>query len=290
MRQLQETRQEACDQALKAQVLQVVGEHPAYGYRRIRPELKDSFGVRVNHKRLRRVFARWDLALPRRVRKPKARSVHQILRRGKGQLNLLQGWSPRGTGGTIHRLHRGAVRRWEEEGLPHGAARRGKWLGSWLGGGSERQPCAGAFLLEKARKQLEAIGRGTTGLIVHQDQAPVYTSHDWLWALLLEAVAVVSYSERGAKDNPWIESLWGHFKVENGSLLIEAETLEELEWVVTAQMTYYNERRRHSSLDYVAPVEYLKSEGLHLEPLAQNTPSTGSAAGAHVRFWSDTGG
>ena len=69
----------------------------------------------------------------------------------------------------------------------------------------------------------------------------------------------MSYSERGAKDNPWIESFWAHFKGENESLLIEAETLEELRKVIERQMAYYNERRRHSSLDYRSPVEYLKS-------------------------------
>jgi len=42
----------------------------------------------------------------------------------------------------------------------------------------------------------------------------------------------VSFTEHGAKDNPWSLSLWGRFKVENGSLLSEAATLEELEWVI----------------------------------------------------------
>ena len=97
-----------------------------------------------------------------------------------------------------------------------------------------------------------------------------------------KAGAVVSYSERGAKDNPWIESFWGHFKGENASLLIEAATLDELEQVIDQQMIYYNRRRRHSSLDYLAPVEYLEREGMHLEPLAHTTLSTGSATGAQV--------
>ncbi len=63
------------------------------------------------------------------------------------------------------------------------------------------------------------MGRGTRGLIGAHDQDTVYTSYDWLRTLLIEQ-AVVSYAERGARDNPWIESFWGHFKVENSSLLI----------------------------------------------------------------------
>jgi len=34
----------------------VVEEHPAYGYRRIKVELEESYGTVVNHKRLRRLL------------------------------------------------------------------------------------------------------------------------------------------------------------------------------------------------------------------------------------------
>jgi putative transposase len=74
---------------------------------------------------------------------------------------------------------------------------------------------------------------------------------------------VISFSENGAKDNPWIESFWSRFKGENHSLFWEAQTLEELSAVVERQMEYYNTRRRHSSLAYKAPLEYLHYCGSH---------------------------
>jgi len=43
---------------------------------------------------------------------------------------------------------------------------------------------------------------GPEGLIVHHDQDSVYTSYRWLRQLLIEDKAVVSFCERGAKDNP----------------------------------------------------------------------------------------
>ena len=58
-------------------------------------------------------------------------------------------------------------------------------------------------------------------------------------ALLIRDQARVSYAEGEARDNPWIGSRWVHFKVENGSLLSEAWTLEELERVIERQMRYY---------------------------------------------------
>ncbi len=62
---------------------------------------------------------------------------------------------------------------------------------------------------------------------MHHDQDTVHTSYDWMQALLIRDRARVSFAEHGARDNPWIESLWGYFKVENGSLPSEAATLKE---------------------------------------------------------------
>jgi hypothetical protein len=67
--------------------------------------------------------------------------------------------------------------------------------------------------------------------------------------------------------------LWGHFKVENKSLLSEAATLEELEWVIDRQMAYSNRERRHSGLDYRVPLTYLEEAGIHPRLLSRNRPS-----------------
>ena len=88
---------------------------------------------------------------------------------------------------------------------------------------------------------------------MHHDQDSVYTSYLWLRQLLLVDKAVVSYCERGAKDNPWMESFWAHFKGENASLFLETSTLEGLKWVIDKQMNYYNGERRHSRVDYRSP-------------------------------------
>ncbi len=125
-------------------------------------------------------------------------------------------------------------------------------------------------------------GVGPEGLIVHHDQDSVYTSYRWLRQLLIEDKAVVSFCERGAKDNPWMESFWGRFKVENGSLFGDAATLGELEWTIGRQMRYHNHGRRHSRLGYRSPMEYLASEGFVPKTLAETGPKSGSVPGAHI--------
>ena len=90
----------------------------------------------------------------------------------------------------------------------------------------------------------------------------MFTSYAWLRTLLLDAGAQVSYSENGAKGNPWIESFWARFKQENRSLILEARTLDTLREIIKRQMQYYNRERRHSGIGYQPPLVYLNSEGI----------------------------
>jgi hypothetical protein len=72
------------DRELKAHVLAVVEDHPAYGYRRIGVELRERTGERVNHKRLRRLLNAWDLALRCQVARPWPSEGRRSSTRGQG--------------------------------------------------------------------------------------------------------------------------------------------------------------------------------------------------------------
>ncbi len=104
---------------------------------------------------------------------------------------------------------------------------------------------------------LDGLGRHTDGLVVHSDQDSVYRSHDYLEQLLIKEDVRISYSERGCKDNPWIESFWGRMKTEIGSQIVEAETMSELRSIIAKRITYYNTRRRHSMIGNQVPLDYL---------------------------------
>jgi len=54
--------------------------------------------------------------------------------------------------------------------------------------------------------QPSRMGLGSCGMIVHHDRDSFYTRYRWLRRLLIEDKTVVSYCERWAKDNPWMES------------------------------------------------------------------------------------
>ena len=131
-----------------------------------------------------------------------------------------------------------------------------KWAGGWSLGPSRNRRMA-LEAVDGLRDGMVSLGHDTLSeVIVHHDKDSVYTSYRWLERLLLEEGARLSYAERGAKDNPWIESFSrGRFETENGELILEAETLEEVRRIVGEQLDYYNLKRRHSALAYRVPYE-----------------------------------
>lgn len=253
---------EPSDPTLKAAVSNIIAEHPGYGYRPMIVELKAEYGLTVNHKKLRRLLHRWQWALKRSVSKPPHRAIQKILDEGAGHLNLVKDWEP----GPLEMLSTDFT----ELGWANGTRKAwliamvdpvGRGAMGWAVGLS-----ANRSLARQCWDQIiERFTRWKVPLehtVIHQDMDPVFTSNDWLYWLLLEAGCLVSFSERGAKDNPWIESFWGRFKDENASKIITAQTASELEQVIDEGFRYYNEDRRHSGLDYLQPIEYYKQEGI----------------------------
>ena len=253
---------EARDEALKPKVVEVVEAHPYYGYRRMKPDLEVEAGETVNHKRLRRLLNQWDLALHRRVIRPKLSQVVRILRQAKGHLNLAVGMDP----GPLELLSTdftlvpfdGGNRKAHLMAMIDVAS---EWVPGWAVGVSKD----GVLALECWREVVGAygvFGQDVAGVVVHSDQDPVYTSYDWLRALVVDSGVRISYSERGAWDNPWIESYWSRFKTENRDLFLDAKDLVDLRGLIDGQMRYYNGSRRHSSVGNRPPLAYLKSEGI----------------------------
>ncbi|MCP4167404.1 MAG: transposase [Chloroflexi bacterium] len=95
-------------------------------------------------------------------------------------------------------------------------------------------------------------------LIMHHDQDSVYTSYAWTGQLLQRDHVRLSYALNGAKDNPEMESFNGHFKSENLSLFLEVTMLDQLQSLVSERIDYYNNVRRHSTLAYLAPFDFLQ--------------------------------
>jgi transposase InsO family protein len=247
------------DQRLMNQVREIIQEHPEYGYRRILPELEERTGKTVNHKRLRRLLSEHELALPRQMPKRSPSPVEKILEEASGNLNLVEDREPGpleafSTDFTEIRYANGS----RTAHLMAVVDLESKYACGWAVGLSANRELA-LRCWERVRERMSVLEAELDGTIIHHDQDSVYTSYRWLRTILLEDGLRVSYSENGAKDNPWIESLWGRTKTEIGSRIAEAQSLPALREVLDRRFQYYNQERRHSSIGYVPPREHLNN-------------------------------
>jgi transposase InsO family protein len=110
---------------------------------------------------------------------------------------------------------------------------------------------------EQMHARMAVLGQPLEGSILHNGLDSVHTKYDWLRKVFLDHGLRVSFSERGAKNNSWIESLWGRMKTEAVSRIVEAQTLPELDTVIDERFHYYSRRRRHSQIAYVPPATYV---------------------------------
>jgi putative transposase len=234
---------------LREPLIEVLKENPAYGYRRIEPELKE-LGYSVGETGIRRVLGMWDLSLQRWAGKPKP-----SVPRKPGPLQV---------------FYTDFTAIWYADGrkkaylmpLVDDAT---KWVIGWAVGYRPNTELA-LECLSMAQATLADVGLSLEGRIIHHDQDAVYTGYRWLRAVLINHRARISFSENGAKGNTTMESFNGRFKVENESLFHEAANIWELERVIAAQIEYHNCRRRHSTLGYQAPIDYIIQEAILSQP------------------------
>jgi len=244
---------------LKEHIVDIIREHPGYGRRRILPELEERTGETINHKRLRRLLDETDLAMKRCIPDNDPSELRQIIDASRGDLDLVSGrdFGPLealSTDFTELQYDRGGRKAYLMAMVDISSC----WVAGWAVGARENRDLA-LECWEHACGRVSRRRGGTADLIVHQDLDSVYTSYAWTRRLLIKDEVRLSYSENGANDNPWIESLWARLKTEIESKIIEALTLEQLKEVINEHFEYYNDERRHSSIGNTPPNEHLNS-------------------------------
>jgi len=241
-------------------LIKTLNDNPAYGYRRVTPEIV-SRGFPVGETVVRRVLGMWNLSLRRCISKPKPSVPRKILAREGHGMNLVSGIEQPAplqvvyTDFTEILYADGRKKAYLMPLLDHAT----KWAVGWALGYRANTALA-LEALSKTVATLDDVGLSLEGCIIHHDQDAVYTGFRWLRAVLIKHCARISYSENGAKGNTAMESFNGRFKTENGDLLYGAANIWELKRLVAQQMTYYNNRRRHSTLENTAPIDYIIQE------------------------------
>ena len=247
---------------LKKPLLAIARKHPYYGYRKVAAELSAA-GWRVNRKVVQKLQKAWELPLLRRIRRPPASGIRQVLRQMGVRINLvpqLKKIRPLEllfTDFTELLFDRGRQKAYLMPIIDHVT----KLAVGWAVGPANNSHLA-LRAWERARARLRRYGIKLRKVVMHQDQDGVYTGHQWLWQLRIKDKVRVSYSLNGARGNTAMESFNGHFKAEWGSRLWDQKDLAGVIRVVESAMPYYNDIRRHASLDNMAPTIFLKEIGI----------------------------
>jgi len=248
---------------LKPILDEIIDENPDYGRPKIKTELQESCGMTVNHKVIAKLLQIWDIKLARAARSTEPSPVRQALSEASGELNLVEDLSEKDidifdvlyTDFTELRYENSNKKAWLILVIGH----RSKLIFGWaVGNGPTTEVALRAW--KGTRGTFSHYNASLEGTILHQDQDSVFTSNDWIDETLVKDKVQLSYSENGAKGNVYMESFNGHFKCPNKSLFCEAESLEELRVIVENQVNYWNNRRRHASLQNRIPIEYIEEE------------------------------
>jgi transposase InsO family protein len=237
---------------------EIARQHPEYGYRRTTTELHETYQEQVNHKVVQRLHQLWGLALLRRTRAPKPSAIRQIIVAAGDRVNLLAQLKEIGPLDVLHtdftelRFAGGTQKAYLMPIIGHAS----KVAFGWAVGESANRALALAAW-KQARVMMNELDIEPTGIVMHHDQDPVYTSYDWTGRLLLRDQLQLSYTLDGARGNTEMEAFISRFKNENRSLLLDAPTIEVLNQVVNERMRYYNQVRRHSALQNQPPRQFL---------------------------------
>ena len=238
---------------------EIARRHTEYGYRRTTTELHETYQERVNHKVVQRLHQIWGLALLRTTRAPKPSAIRRVIVAVGTRVNVLAQIKEVEPLDVLHtdftelRFAGGTQKAYLMPIIGHVSKLAFGWA---VGESANRILALQAWRM--ARETMRQLSIEPAGMVMHQDQDPVYASYAWTGRLLLRDHLQVSYSLDGARGNTEMEAFISRFKNENRSLLLDAPTIETLKRIVNVRMRYYNEVRRHSALDNQPPRRWLK--------------------------------
>lgn len=99
------------------------------------------------------------------------------------------------------------------------------------------------------------------GLVHHSDRGSQYVDHQYVAALQSAGIARSMSRAGNCYDNAAMESFWSNFKTETEMDIKPPATRDLARLAIFDHIeTFYNPKRRHSSLDYLSPVAFEKQK------------------------------
>lgn len=239
---------------LRKKVERIIRKHPKYGYRRIKEELTRQ-KLRINPKPLKKLLKLWHLQRIRRIKRPKPSPLAQHLKELGAKVNLVVSLKE------IH-LFQVIFADFTEIVCQGGtfyiilfSEKLSRRIMGWaIASGPDAQTALKAYLM--TRRYLKKLRIDLKTVIIHQDQGPAFTSYEYAGTLLNDEISL-SFTEKGFKDNPAMESCIGHFKDEYIDQIQEAHHSRELKKIIRKCVRDWNKERIHSALKGRSPDEFI---------------------------------
>lgn len=250
------------EEELKQKVIKAIEDNPAYGYRRLIPELKKQ-GVIINHKKLLSLLKKWGLNLKRSIVKKFKGGIDNILSFLGSRVNLIKKLSDEES----NQLGRIIFTDFTE--IIYNEGKNKVYLTPYLENKTKkiisyvvsRSPTTESALkaLNMAVVTLKKWGVDLNRTYFHQDQGSIYKAYDYLGTILKEIKANISFSKVGCpQDNPEMESFFGRLKDEWKNTFYQVKTESEILQLISKAIVYYNAKRIHSNHKDKSPDEFLK--------------------------------
>lgn len=253
--------QQKADADLLDVIETITVEWPKYGYRRVTEELLDTYKMRVNHKRVSRIMRenslqcrvkkKWWIQTtdsnhrfriyPNRIRKLKIKRINQVWVADITYIRL-------------------------ETEFVYLAVIMDLYSRRIIGWAISRS--LQADLVCAALKMAIEERKPPKGCIHHSDRGVQYASHAYV-EILKQAGFQISMSRKGNPyDNAAMESFMKTLKQEE-VYLWDYRTMEDaIQRLPQFLENVYNQKRRHSSLDYKSPAQFEKLQELKLKTTA----------------------
>ena len=241
-------------QRLKPIIERIIRRHSAYGYRRLQIELRKQ-NIVINDKPLKKLLKIWHLSCFRRIRKPKLSRLAKDIKELGARANLAaKVKNPRPFQIILTdftRIVTAAKIFW----LILFADQVTKKIIGWnVSPRDDTENALKAF--KRACRCLKRLKVDFAQVIVHQDRDSVFTGYEYVGAVVGQNMKP-SFTQRGFKDNPYMETCNGHFKQEYLHLIQEAQEPPELKRIIARCVRDWNQRRIHSTLKGRSPDEFI---------------------------------
>ena len=245
-------------QHLKTKVEKIIKNNSAYGVKRIKQALFDEFEIEIGRDALGRLLRLWSLGLNRKLRTSKKSVIKEILEGLADRVNLLIRTK---IAAPFQAISSDITEIIYNQGQSKAyLAVHKDVLGQMVYGYDVGETMEAKLVIASFKQAVwtikKLLGKLPKELLWHSDQGSQYTSYDYVQEVL-KSKFMLSYSTPGTPtENPGQESFFGRLKDESKDEFLEMETFEQLKKLIDKKISYYNNKRLHTSHSLQSPKKF----------------------------------